>query len=105
MLEYKLKDFIGYKANETINNLFFLLNNNAHYRNSYERRLVHVNYNGTEFSLKQWKAATSCGDDGTFTFFINLVDGYFAKNSLSDIHYPIGDLSMDEMFKVILENN
>ena len=41
------------------------------------------------------------GDDGTFTFFINLVDGYFAKNSLSDIHYPIGDKTMDEMFKVI----
>ena len=45
------------------------------------------------------------GDDGTFTFFINLVEGYFAKNSLSDVHYPIGDLSMDEMFKTIVENN
>jgi hypothetical protein len=64
MLEYKLEDFIGYKANETIDNLFFLLNDNAHYRNSYERRLVHVNYKGTEFSLKQWKTATSWGNDG-----------------------------------------
>ena len=45
------------------------------------------------------------GDDGTFTFFINLVEGYFAKNSLSEVKYPIGSLSMDEMFKVILENN
>lgn len=45
------------------------------------------------------------GDDGTFTFFINLVDGYFAKNSLSDIHYPIGDKTMDEMFKVIQGGN
>jgi hypothetical protein len=44
------------------------------------------------------------GDDGTFTFFINLVDGYFSKNSLSEIKYPIGDLSMDEMFKIIVEN-
>ena len=55
-------------------------------------------------SDEQWNEFYG-GDDGTFTFFINLVDGYFAKNSLSDIHYPIGDLSMDEMFKVILENN
>ena len=45
------------------------------------------------------------GDDGTFTFFINLVEGYFAKNSLSEVKYPINDLSMDEMFKVILDNN
>lgn len=45
------------------------------------------------------------GDDGTFTFFINLVDGYFAKNSLSEVTYPIGNLSMDEMFKIIVENN
>ena len=44
------------------------------------------------------------GNDGTFTFFINLVDGYFAKNSMSDIHYSIGDLSMDEMFNIIREN-
>lgn len=44
------------------------------------------------------------GNDGTITFFINLVDGYFAKNSMSDIHYQIGDLSMDEMFNIIRQN-
>ena len=41
------------------------------------------------------------GDDGTFTFFINLPKGYFAKNSLSEVRYPIGDLTMDQMFDVI----
>ena len=41
------------------------------------------------------------GDEGTSTFFINLVDGYFAMNSLSDVHYPIGDKTMDEMFEII----
>ena len=49
---------------------------------------------------EQWNEFYS-GDDGTFTFFINLVDGYFAKNSLSLVKYPIGDLSMDEMFDTI----
>lgn len=55
-------------------------------------------------SDKAWDTFYS-GDDGTFTFFINLVEGYFAKNSLSEVHYPIGDLTMDEMFKIIVENN
>jgi hypothetical protein len=55
-------------------------------------------------SEEQWDEFYG-GDDGTFTFFINLVDGYFAKNSLSQIHYPIGDLTMDEMFGIILQNN
>lgn len=41
------------------------------------------------------------GDEGTFSFFINLVDGYFAINSLSDVHYPIGDKTVNEMFEVI----
>lgn len=41
------------------------------------------------------------GGDSNYTFFINLVDGYFAANSLSPIHYPIGERSMDEMFNII----
>jgi len=41
------------------------------------------------------------GEDGSISFYINLVDGYFAKNSLSDIHYPIGDKTVDECFKII----
>ena len=40
------------------------------------------------------------GDDGSFTFFINLVDGYFAMNSTSDEHYPLMD-NVDDMFKHI----
>ena len=41
------------------------------------------------------------GDDGTLTFFIDLVKGVFARNSLSRIAYPIGDKSIDEMFDII----
>lgn len=40
------------------------------------------------------------GDDGDFTFFINLVGGYFAENSTSSIHYPLMDDVVD-MFNVI----
>ena len=55
---------------------------------------------GRLLTKKQWDKFYS-GNDGSFTFFINLVDGYFAKNSLSEIHYEIGDKTMDEMFEVI----
>jgi len=51
-------------------------------------------------SDKEWENFYG-GDDGTVTFFIDLVKGVFARNSLSQITYPIGDKSIDEMFEVI----
>ena len=45
------------------------------------------------------------GADGTISFYVNLVQGYFAKNSLSDVHYEIGNKTVDECFKIILSNN
>lgn len=43
------------------------------------------------------------GDDGTSTFFINLVDGTFGKNSLTtkEERIPIGDKTIDEMFRIV----
>lgn len=49
---------------------------------------------------KEWEMFYG-GDDGTVTFFIDLVKGVFARNSLSQIVYPIGDKTIDEMFKII----
>lgn len=40
------------------------------------------------------------GDDGGFTFYIDLVDEKFGRNSLATVRYPIMD-SIDDMFKVI----
>ncbi len=51
-------------------------------------------------SEKEWENFYG-GDDGTVTFFIDLVKGVFARNSLSQITYPIGDKTMDEMFAII----
>ena len=53
-------------------------------------------------SDKEWDMFYG-GDDGTVTFFIDLVKGVFARNSLSQITYPIGDKTIDEMFKIIKE--
>ena len=49
---------------------------------------------------KEWNMFYG-GDDGTVTFFIDLVKGVFSRNSLSRIVYPIGDKTIDEMFTII----
>ena len=49
---------------------------------------------------KEWETFYG-GDDGTVTFFIDLVKGVFARSSLSQITYPIGDKTIDEMFEII----
>lgn len=41
------------------------------------------------------------GDDGGFTFYIDLVAGTFSKNSISMERYEIGDKTIDEMFDII----
>ena len=44
------------------------------------------------------------GDDGGYTFYIDMVDKKFARNSISDKHYDMLD-SIDEMFEVIRNEN
>ena len=44
------------------------------------------------------------GDDGTVTFYIDLVENKFAKNSLSQERYDLLD-SIDDMFNVIISKN
>lgn len=41
------------------------------------------------------------GDDGNYTFYIDMVDGTFGKNSLATERYPIKD-NIDVMFQTIL---
>ena len=41
------------------------------------------------------------GDDGDYTFYIDMVDGKFAKNSISQERYDIENKTIDEMFNII----
>ena len=41
------------------------------------------------------------GDDGGFTFYIDMVKGEFSKNSIAKDRYPIGNKTIDEMFQFI----
>jgi len=45
------------------------------------------------------------GDDGTFTLYVDLVSEAFARNSITNIKYPIDGMNVDEMFKVIQREN
>lgn len=44
------------------------------------------------------------GQDGNYTFYIDMVKGTFAKNSLSMEHYPIMD-NIDDMFNFLRNKN
>ena len=55
-----------------------------------------------KLSEKEWETLYG-GDDGTVTFFVDLVEGVFARSSLSSIVYTIGDKTIDEMFEIIRE--
>lgn len=44
------------------------------------------------------------GDDGNYTFYLDLVEGNFGKNSLATERFPIMD-SIDDMFQKILSEN
>lgn len=43
------------------------------------------------------------GDDGQYTFYIDMVKGEFGANSLAKVRYPIENLTIDEMFQKILK--
>lgn len=43
------------------------------------------------------------GDDGKYTFYVDLVEGKFSKNSLSNIKYDMNEMTIDEMFDFIRE--
>ena len=53
-------------------------------------------------SKEDWELCYQ-GDDGTFTYFVDLVENEFAKSSTSDIIYCIDNKTNDEMFKLIQE--
>jgi hypothetical protein len=54
-------------------------------------------------SDRQWKEFYM-GDDGTMTFYIDLVEKKFAKNSLATIRYDLLDDVVD-MFNIIQREN
>lgn len=58
----------------------------------------------SKVSKEEWDMMYA-GEDGTNTFAIDLVDGTFSRNSMSQIKYTIGDKTIDEMFEIIRKEN
>ena len=54
----------------------------------------------SQISNKQWNSIYM-GDDGEFTFYIDLVKGTYAKNSISCEEYPINGMTISAMFEDI----
>ena len=54
-------------------------------------------------SEEQWEEFYM-GDDGNYTFYLDMVEGTFGKNSLATDRYPIMD-SIDDMFNKIISKN
>lgn len=55
----------------------------------------------SHLSEKEWERFYM-GDDGSFTFYIDLVKMEYAKNSLATERFPIENKTIDEMFQHIL---
>ena len=53
-----------------------------------------------QISNNQWNNIYM-GDDGEFTFYIDLVKGTYAKNSISCEEYPINGMTIRAMFEDI----
>lgn len=54
-------------------------------------------------SDEQWNECYM-GNDGEFTFYIDMVKGEFGLNSMSTKRYKIGERSIDNMFSLIKQN-
>lgn len=60
--------------------------------------------NTLKLTDRQWNEFYM-GDDGKYTFYIDLVKGEFAKNSVSDKRYKIENtMTIDDMFNIITKN-
>lgn len=51
----------------------------------------------SRMTAEQWDSFYM-GDDGTFTFYVDLVNGTYARDSLTTESHPIEDRSVSEMF-------
>ena len=101
---YEQNDEIVNALQEDLNNCLFpeIIKNGWFKVVSFDNlaiKQLHVQENMPE---DQWNEFYM-GDDGNYTFYIDMVDGTFGKNSLATVRYPIMD-SIDDMFQKILNN-
>ena len=100
-------DYIKYNKNDVTKNQNYLKENLSKIiENKYFKLISFDNLAITQLNVKElmpqeeWERFYM-GDDGGYTFYIDMVKGEFAKNSISPDRYPIGNKSIDDMFDII----
>lgn len=98
-------DFLKSHSEEINKNIKWLSNYISDFKNhfnviSFDNLAIKQLELRNHFTDSEWEKFYM-GDDGQFTFYVDMVKGEFARNSLSQKRYPIGKLSIDEMFKIV----
>lgn len=91
---HKLQSWLYSNLKEMLNHFDVVSFDNLAINQLYVKRLL---------SEEQWDEFYM-GDDGNYTFYLDLVEGTFAKNSLSMERWPIMD-NIDDMFKMVRSSN
>ena len=94
------------KDDVTKNQNYFKENLSKIIENKYFKLISFDNLAITQLNVKELMTQEEweqfyMGDDGGYTFYIDMVKGEFAKNSISPDRYPIGNKSIDDMFDII----
>lgn len=102
---YKQNDKIVNDLQESLNKYLFpeIIKNNWFKVVSFDNLAIKQLNVQEHLPKEQWEEFYM-GDDGNYTFYIDMVKGEFGKNSLAIERYPIMD-NIDEMFQKILNEN
>ncbi len=98
---YEQNDEIVNALQEDLNKYLFpeIINNGWFEVVSFDNLAIKQLHIQEHLPKEQWEEFYM-GDDGNYTFYIDMVDGTFGKNSLATERYPIMD-SIDDMFSKI----
>lgn len=98
---YEQNDEIVNALQEDLNKYLFpeIINNGWFEVVSFDNLAIKQLHVQEHLPKEQWEEFYM-GDDGNYTFYIDMVDGTFGKNSLATERYPIMD-SIDDMFSKI----
>ena len=84
--------------------IYALLKSNKDILISFDNLALKQLYIKSMLSEDEWNSFYM-GDDGQYTFYVDLVNKTFSRNSLSEIKYDTKDMTIDEMFDIVRKEN
>ena len=103
---YKQNNFdsISDKINLLRGFISVLLKSNRNVSISFDNLALEQLHIKSMLSEDEWNSFYM-GDDGQYTFYVDLVNKTFSRNSLSEINYDMKDMTIDEMFDIVRKEN